>query len=131
MAPDASSGPAPDRTTRLLSCATRTLSGSGSLPAARAPRAAALLARCAVESYINDELDRQLGRRGLDHTKAGGSTRVKLISLTVLKGRDATADLDWCWNTLSTACHHHAYELSPTHGEVEHLIERVSLAVTT
>jgi hypothetical protein len=130
MAPDGSLDGARDRITRLLSCASRTLSGGGGLPAARAPRAAALLARCAVESYIDDELDRQLGPRGLDHTKAGGSTRVKLVALTVLKGRDSVADLDWCWNTLSTACHHHAYELSPTHHEVEHLIQRVSLAVT-
>jgi hypothetical protein len=114
---------------RLLIGARRTLAGETSLPPAHATRAAALFTRCAVESLIDSELDRQLAHLGLDHESAGSSTRVKLVCLAALADRESVAEIDWCWNTLSVACHHHAYELSPTHHEVAHLIDRVAAAV--
>ena len=113
----------------LLLGARRTLDGETNLPPARATRAAALFTRCAVESFIDAELDRRLAPLGLDHESAGSSTRVKLVCLAALADRRSTAEIDWCWNALSTACHHHAYELSPTHHEIDHLINRVALAV--
>jgi hypothetical protein len=35
------------------------------------------------------------------------------------------------WNGLSNACHHHAYELAPTVGEVRHLCRLVALLLPT
>lgn len=118
-----------DRIQRLLLSARRTLAGQTNLPPAHASRAAALFTRCALESFIDAELDRLLTQLGLDHENAGSSTRVRLVCLAVLADRPSVAEIDWCWNTLSTACHHHAYELSPTHHEVAHLIDRVAAAV--
>jgi hypothetical protein len=52
-----------------------------------------------------------------------------LISLRVLLG-DSIADMaEIAWAGLSHACHHHAYELTPTDSEVRHLIKLASTVI--
>ncbi len=85
------------------------------------PRAAALLARQALEQGL-DEYWRDQGV-ALD----GFGTRPQLICLreyigdAVLAGR-----AHHTWAALSEACHHHPYELALGHGELANLIGNVS-----
>jgi hypothetical protein len=111
---------------QFLLSARRTLAGETNLPPSRASRAAALFARCALESLIDADIDRQVALLGLRRDDAGSSTRVRLICLAALSDRARAAEINACWNTLSTLCHHHAYELSPTHHEVADLVDRVA-----
>lgn len=46
------------------------------------------------------------------------SWRVKLLALSTVPGVPGVGDLRVAWGGLSGACHQHAYELSPTAGEV-------------
>jgi hypothetical protein len=101
----------------LLDHARAVLIGKHGVP--QAPRAAAVLGRQALEDAVND-IYRALG---MDLRPA--TMRSRLVSLRVLAGH-AVADLAAiAWHGLSHACHHHAYELTPTVGEVGYLIERV------
>ena len=63
-----------------------------------------------------------LRRRDVDPGLA--SMHVQLICLTIAYGDDPllVSDLANAWDQLSRACHHHAYELTPTTTEVQHLI---------
>ncbi|WP_433165365.1 hypothetical protein [Kribbella sp. CA-247076] len=48
--------------------------------------------------------------------------------LAVLHALDRTGfnrSAEYAWNALSRACHHHAYELSPTISELRHLHSKV------
>ncbi len=91
------------------------------------PRASALLACQALEATVL----RLWELRALD--LQGSSMRAQLICLrTYLGSPDLAARTGHTWSALSGACHHHAYELSPTLGElqtwfsvVEELIESV------
>lgn len=104
---------------RLLASARAALDGGLSLPPARVTRAAGLLARTALERLVAGELTRRYPALG------GASMRVQLICLSVLAGERIGAEAAWAWNALSSTCHHHAYELTPTAGEVEHLVRVV------
>jgi hypothetical protein len=49
--------------------------------------------------------------------------------LAVLHALDQTGfhrRAEYAWNALSRACHHHAYELSPTISELRHLHSKVA-----
>ena len=77
------------------------------------PRAAALLACRAVEASVQ----RLWQHRQLDFR--GCSMRVQLIFLRAYLGdADLAARASHAWSALSRACHHHAYELAPTAGEL-------------
>lgn len=39
---------------------------------------------------------------------------------------DIAGRAEYAWNRLSSACHHHAFELTPVNSEVLHMIELVS-----
>ncbi len=99
----------------LLDYATNILNGHIQLPPIFAPRAAAFLTRQALEDIIS-ALCRGAGA-SIDHA----SMRSKLIVLRVLRGDEIADSADLAWHGLSTACHHHAYELAPTAAEVGHL----------
>lgn len=86
-----------------------------------APRAAALIARNALEGLIVEAC----ARVGADVADPAVTTRVRLIVLRALAGGDVADPAEVAWAGLSAACHHHAYELSPTPGEVAHLISLV------
>jgi hypothetical protein len=77
------------------------------------PRAAALLARQALEAGVQSLWQ----RRSLD--LEGCSMRTQLICLrSYLGDPELAARAAHAWSALSRACHHHAYELAPTAGEL-------------
>jgi hypothetical protein len=91
------------------------------------PRVSALLALAALEAGVL----RLWQRRALD--LHGCSMRTQLICLrSYLEDAKLAARTGHAWSALSRACHHHAYELGPTAGElrswfsvVSELVERV------
>jgi hypothetical protein len=102
----------------LLEQASSVLEGAGG----HSNRAACWIARAALESAVDDLLD-------TTNTPAPDATmRSKLTVLQVASGVDSTipGQADYAWNGLSRACHHHAFELSPTATEVRHLIAVVA-----
>jgi hypothetical protein len=86
-------------------------------------RRACWLARSAMEEV----LDHLLEVRGLD-TGPLASTRAKLSCLEVAYDDEPglAARAQYAWTRLSEACHHHAYELSPTALEARDLVDAVS-----
>ncbi len=80
------------------------------------PRAAALLARQALEQSL-DERRRDKGL-ALDQI----STQAQLFCLASYLDDPITADLRQTWSALTGACHHHPYELAPTLEELRHLV---------
>lgn len=84
-------------------------------------RVACWIARAALESAVEDRLNRM-------HAPAPNATmRSKLTVLEVAAGEGSPipAQAEYAWSGLTRACHHHAFELSPTLGEVRHLISVV------
>ena len=85
------------------------------------PRAAALLARQALEQG----LDGYWRERGVALHELG--TRPQLICLREYLGDMAlVGQAHHTWAALSEACHHHAYELAPSHGELSAWIATVA-----
>ncbi|HEX9188572.1 MAG TPA: hypothetical protein VGB87_15945 [Vicinamibacteria bacterium] len=78
------------------------------------PRASALLALEALETGLSRLWeDRRIDLRGC-------SMRTQLICLrSYLEDARLAARAGHAWSALSRACHHHAYELAPTSGELE------------
>jgi hypothetical protein len=103
----------------LLTAAEAALDGNLSLPTGRATRAAALLTRTALERIVEDHVS------GMAEGLRDTSGRVHFICLGTLAGEQVAGEAAWAWGVLSTACHHHAYELTPTTGEVRHLLDVV------
>lgn len=96
------------------------LDGAVPMPRGRSTRAAAVLARQALEDAA-----RGLCRSaGFDLDKA--TMRSRLVALRVLADDTAADAAGIAWAGLSRACHQHAYELAPTTGEVRHLIGMVA-----
>ncbi len=81
-------------------------------------RRACWLARAALEEAIDERL------RACGIIAQNASERAKLSCLEGIYAdqRELSATIDYAWGRLSEACHQHAYELSPTYAEVEHLI---------
>lgn len=104
----------------LLGYARAVLNETGAIPRAQRSRAAALLARQALEDVVV-ELCESVGA----HLRSA-KMRTRLISLRVLLGSDAADLAEVTWGGLSQSCHHHAFELAPTVGEVQHLIDQVA-----
>lgn len=92
---------------------------------AHSARAACWIARAALESAVDELLD------SMKCSAPSASMRNKLTVLQVAcdTADDLPARADYAWNRLSQACHHHAFELSPTATEVRHLIQVVSTIV--
>jgi hypothetical protein len=86
---------------------------------ANANRRACWLARSAME----ERLDALLTARTIDPGPLA-STRSKLSCLeTAYADEPGLANgAQYLWSRLSEACHQHAYELSPTYGEVRDLL---------
>ncbi len=91
------------------------------------PRASAILALHALEAGVR--LFWKSRALGLD----GCPMRAQLLCLgTYLGDASVAARTSHAWSALDRACHHHAYELAPTAGElrawftvVSDLVERV------
>jgi len=88
-------------------------------------RAAALLARQALESSLDKFWDRcgwQLQRC---------SFRAQLLCLHELAGQEVARDAAYSYNFLSNVCHFNPYEASPTSVELRTILEMVeSIACT-
>lgn len=85
------------------------------------PRAAALLARQALEQAVDQFwAERRIPLDSLPTTQ-------QLICLREYLGDDGLAgSVHHAWNALSRSCHQHPYELPPTSGELDRWIAIVS-----
>lgn len=107
-----------DAPERLLAAARSLLERPDARTAGLWSRAAAHLARQALELLLDDFWSQRAP--GTE----GTSTRAQLICLPAYLGRNGLASqVAYAWNALSHACHHHAYELSPTASELRGWIE--------
>lgn len=82
-------------------------------------RAACWVTRRGLEELVAELLCRRSVAVGR------GNMRSKLICLSVAYDDqpERAAAITMAWDQLSRACHHHAYELTPTSAEAQHLIE--------
>ena len=88
------------------------------------PRAAALLARQALEAAVDDVW------RRTDPQMLGASARARFLCLPACgTAHDVVVDAAQAWGALSSACHRHAYELPLTAEELESLFLRVERLV--
>ena len=90
------------------------------------PRASAILGRQALEIALD-----QLWARVAPGVE-NASGRAQLVCLPEYVDAELTSRIRYAWHALSTACHHHAYELPPIVSElngwlndVEALIDEV------
>jgi hypothetical protein len=106
--------------TQLVSMARQLLDRASPDTAGLWPRAAALLARQALEQGLDDYWSsRQMALESCP-------TLPQLICLREYLGDDALAgEVHHAWNALSRACHQHPYELAPTVGEIGRWIATV------
>ncbi len=83
-------------------------------------RLAAVLTRQAVEDLIDARCAELCGV-----AEVTGSWRAKLAVLKSLDAAPSGRVLVDAWHQLTTFCHHHAYEMSPTIAEVRALSDAV------
>ena len=102
----------------LLQSADRILSEPRASSAGVWPRAAALLARQAIETAM---LEFWLVRApGVEWC----TTHAQLLCLPeYVRDREIAESASLAWNSLSRVCHHHPYELLPTAVELRGLLE--------
>jgi uncharacterized membrane protein len=102
----------------LLDYADLLLDGAVDL-GARGPRTAALLARSALEDWLDDQASWSSPALGFPTMKS------KLIALGALRGAALGEQARRVWHGLSRAVHRHAYELQPSVAEIRHLVGQV------
>jgi hypothetical protein len=110
---------ATDEAGALLALSDQILDGKVAVPGGRATRAAAVVARQALETLVH---------RATDELVPGmfrPSMRSRLILLRELGDSEKGRIAKLAWDGLSRACHHHAYELQPSEMEVRALVEMV------
>ena len=104
----------------LLAMARQLLDRASPETAGLWPRAAALLARQALEMSVDDYWATR--RIPLDSCP----TLQQLICLReYLSDTNLAGRVHHAWNALSRACHHHPYELPPSAGELDGWLEVV------
>lgn len=99
---------------RLLQHAKAILEGAPASP--RRSRIAAFLIRQALEAEVSEYCEALVGQ--IDHPVR---MRSRLLVLRVLAPCKVASKVEYAWNALSRACHHHAYELAPTVSELQYL----------
>ena len=90
------------------------------------PRAAALLARQALEQAMAALWAAQPQAVGL----SGCTMRSQLLCLTAYLDPDTAARADYLSAALSRACHYHSYELAPTATELTRWLKEAADLVT-
>lgn len=108
-------------TTSLLDHARAILDGSTPVPEGEHAYLAAVLARQALEDVVD-----RLCRNRFGSMAHPVKMRSRLIALDTILDEETARALEIAWTGLSEACHHHAYELTPTTAEVHHLIDIVA-----
>jgi hypothetical protein len=107
--------------TELLAAAQRLLERPDAKAAGIWPRAAALLARQALEQGLDD----YWRSKGLKLAELG--TKPQLICLQAyLPDRELAAKTNDAWSNLTQACHHHPYELCAGRDQLKPLLETVA-----
>ena len=86
----------------------------------RSARTAALLARLALEDWLNEQ-----SAAWSSASEKPPTTNSKLIVLGRNQGAEVGERARRVWHSLSQAMHHHAYELQPSATEVRHLVNQV------
>jgi hypothetical protein len=93
------------------------------------PRAAAFLARQALEAALDELWEADSATRGLSQCTG----RSQLACLPSYVDARTARQIAYVWTALSKACHYHAYELAPTAAEltswfqaVDQLLARIS-----
>ena len=105
--------------TELLNYADDVLDGRIAL-GPRSARTAALLARLALEDWLNEQSASWCAASAKPPTMTS-----KLVVLGRNRGADVGERARRMWHSLSRAVHHHAYELQPSPAEVRHLVSQV------
>jgi hypothetical protein len=105
----------------LLRHARGMLDGTVAVPRGQSARLSSFLTRQALEEVVHD-LCHAKGDR-LDNPV---KMRSRLIFIRARYGGATAALAEGAWSGLCEACHHHAYELTPTVTEVRHLLGLVS-----
>lgn len=90
------------------------------------PRAAALLARQALEAAMAALWGARPQAAGL----AGSPMRSQLLCLTAFLDRDTATRAAYLFAALSRACHYHPYELAPTAAELTRWLSETGQLVT-
>lgn len=106
----------------LLAVARSLVAGGTAADGGAWARAAAFLARQALEQQIRRALTRRFAIYGQP------SFRGQLLAARAVLGPELAADAAYTWTALSGATHHHAYDLPPTAAELESwmaVVERV------
>jgi hypothetical protein len=85
------------------------------------PRTSALLARQALEQAVRVQWETQPDTAGM----ASRPMRSQLICLPWYLDRATAGQVAYTWAALSSACHYHPYELSPTAAELTGWVEDV------
>ncbi len=107
-------------TETLLRQAVGVLDGSEYVPARQRCRAAAHLARQALEDLVSQRCV------DLGATMPRATMRSRLVVLRVLGPTACAEPAQAAWEGLTRACHRHAYELAPGDLEVRALIKLVA-----
>jgi hypothetical protein len=103
----------------LLNYADEVLAGRIAL-GPRAARTAALLARMALEDWLNEQ-----SASWSSASKKSPTMNSKLVVLGRNRGEVKGEQARRAWHSLSRAVHHHAYELQPSSAEVRQLVGQV------
>ena len=107
------------RRTALLDYADQLLDGAYGL-GVRGPRTDALLARSALEEWVEEQSETW------SSPNLGYPTfKSKLVALAVLREPTVGELARRVWHGLSRAVHHHAYELQPSAAEIRQLVNSV------
>ena len=95
-------------------------------PTAHSNRGACWIARAALESAVDELLE----DRNCSATDASMRSKLTLLQATSDPDDDLAGRAEYAWSRLSQACHHHAFELSPTASEVRQLMGIVAALVS-
>jgi hypothetical protein len=110
----------------LLATARRLIQRSDVSTAGIWPRAAALLARQALELAMAVIWAAKPQTAGL----STASMRSQILCLTAYLGPDTAARVAYLMAALSHACHYHPYELAPTAAELTRWLDQAAELVT-
>ncbi|MCW2810992.1 MAG: hypothetical protein JWP61_1450 [Friedmanniella sp.] len=88
-------------------------------PTAHSNRMACWIARAALEAAVDELLD----ARQCQAPEACMRSRLSVLQVAYLDDPALVVQAEYAWHNLSSVCHHHAFELTPSGPEVRHLID--------
>lgn len=111
----------------LVTLAAHMLDGSVDLGGVAPARAACWIGRRGLEALVSDLLQ----ARSVDPGSATMRSRLNCLSVIYEDEPGLVTNVSGLWDQLSLACHHHAYELTPTTAEAQALIARLTTAASS